>query len=739
MRKMESNKSFDLIIEGMHCAGCVSTVEKALKGVQGVQSAVVNLILEKATIKGEPDFETLTEAVKSAGYVVVNIDGGDKDITSQISENVRKQSQRAKQNMLLSWCFTLPVMILMFVEMVYGFYWFDKNIFHFGLIFMNTVVLFFPGKETLKSAFISTLHKNPNMDVLIALGSLSALSTGFIQYFIPIHSFVGISGMIMAFHLSGRYIEMKARGRSSDAVRKLMNLEAKKAIVVNVKGEESFVSVKELQLGQIMIVRAGEKIPTDGVVLDGSSAVEESMVSGESLPVTKGIGDDVIGGTICADGTLKVEVTKVGKETFLSQIITMVENAQNTKVPIQIIADKVVSVFVPIVLCLSFLGFLVWYIFPGVLNNASEMIGAWIPWSNLNLTRFGSALFVSIAVLVIACPCALGLATPTALMVGSGLGAEHGILIRSGETIQKMKDVTTIFFDKTGTITEGQPKVVNIQSTGYLSNEELVRIAASVGKESTHPLAKAIVRLADEKNHILIPAKNIKVTPGKGISGLVDGNKVKMGNAEFVSTDENRTELTTVYVSIDKNMAGFFEFEDPIKRESSVGIKKLKEIGIHCVMLTGDRREVAEKIGKFICVSDLHAEGSPLRKKEIVSQYQKRGDIVAMVGDGINDAPALTQADVGIAIGTGTDIAMETGDIVLVKGSLLGVVRTTILAKAIFRKIKQNLFWAFIYNIISIPFAFLGLLHPVIAECAMALSSIIVVGNSNHLRRKQLN
>ena len=251
----------------------------------------------------------------------------------------------------------------------------------------------------------------------------------------------------MAFHLSGRYIEMKARGRSSDAVRKLMNLEAKKAIVVNEKGGESFVSVKELQLGQIMIVRAGEKIPTDGHVLEGSSAVDESMVSGESLPVTKGIGDDVIGGTICADGTLKVKVTKVGKETFLSQIITMVENAQNTKVPIQIFADKVVSVFVPIVLCLSFLGFLVWYVFPDALNNTSEMIGAWIPWSNLNLTRFGSALFVSIAVLVIACPCALGLATPTALMVGSGLGAEHGILIRSGEIIQKMKDVTTIFFD----------------------------------------------------------------------------------------------------------------------------------------------------------------------------------------------------------------------------------------------------------------------------------------------------
>jgi Cu+-exporting ATPase len=324
-------------------------------------------------------------------------------------------------------------------------------------------------------------------------------------------------------------------------------------------------------------------------------------------------------------------------------------------------------------------------------------------------------------------------------MVGSGLGAEHGILIRSGKIIQKMKDVTTIFFDKTGTITEGHPKVVKIQSTENLSNEELVQISASVGKESTHPLARAIVRLADEKSQNLIPTQNIKVTPGKGISALVDGKKIKMGSAEFVSTDGTKTELTTVYVSVNENLSGFFEFEDPIKRGSSVGIKKLKEKGIRCVMLTGDRRKVAEKTGKFIGVSDLHAEVSPLRKKEIVSQYQKRGDIVAMVGDGINDAPALTQADVGIAIGTGTDIAIETGDIVLVKGSLLGVVRTTILAKAIFRKIKQNLFWAFIYNIVSIPFAFLGLLHPVIAECAMALSSLLVVGNSNHLRRKQLN
>ena len=737
---MEANQHIELIIEGMHCAGCVSTVEKALQNVAGVKSVLVNLTLEKAKIEGDADPEKLIEAVKATGYGVNLIDPGEKDSTENLSLKTEQQISTARHNIVIAWGLTIPAMLWMFVEMVFGVAWPTEDIFHLGMIIISGFVLFLPGKETMKSAWLSSIHRNPNMDVLIAMGSLAALSTGFLGFYFPLHSFAGIAGMIMAFHLTGRFIETRARGRSSESIRKLMDLEAKQALVVDGLGVETVIDVRDLKIGQVMIVRAGENIPTDGIVVGSSSAVDESMVTGESLPVTKGPNDEVIGGTISIDGTLKVEVTRVGKETFLSHVIKMVETAQNTKVPIQIFADKIVSVFVPIILGFAVLTFIVWLVFPGAMKSAAEIFAPWVPWLNLSLTPVESALFAAIAVLVIACPCALGLATPTALMVGSGLGAENGILIRDGGAIQRMKEITTIMFDKTGTLTDGKMEVIKIKVTGKYSADELLQLAASVEKESTHPLAWAIVRFAERKEIALIPTKDVKVVPGQGVSALVNGREIKVGNLKFVSANSNeKANLTVVYISVDSTVYGFIEFVDSIKKDAIAAINELKQRGIRCVMLTGDRSEVAESFGEIFGITEVHAEVLPGEKAGIISRYQDQGEIVAMVGDGINDAPALTQADVGIALGTGTDIAIESGDIVLVKGDLGGVVRTAILAEATFKKIKQNLFWAFIYNVIALPMAFLGLLHPIIAEGAMALSSINVVGNSNRLRRKHLS
>ena len=737
---MGANKSTELTIEGMHCAGCVSTVEKALQNVEGVKSARVNLALEKATVEGNTDPEKLIEAVKATGYGVNLVDPREKDATEGLSLKTEQQISTARQKIVIAWGLTVPAMIWMLVEMVFGFAWPTEDVFHLGMIIISSVVLFLPGKETMKSAWLSSIHRNPNMDVLIAMGSLAALSTGVLGFYFHLHSFAGIAGMIMAFHLTGRFIEARARGRSSEAIRKLMSLEAKQAIVADRSGVETKADVRDLKMGQTMIVRAGEKIPTDGLVVNGSSAVDESMVTGESLPVNKSQGDEVIGGTISTDGTLKVEVTRVGKETFLSQVIKMVEAAQNTKVPIQVFADKIVSVFVPIILVFAVLTFSVWLVFPNIMKFTAEIFSPWIPWLNLSLAPTGLALFSGIAVLVIACPCALGLATPTALMVGSGLGAENGILIRDGGAIQRMKEVSTIMFDKTGTLTEGRPEIIKTKLTGKYSEDELLQFAASVEKESTHPLACAIVRFAEKKNIVLTSAQEMKVVPGEGVRASVNGREIKVGNLGFVSADnKEKANRTSVYISVDNTVSGIIEFEDSEKKDSATAIKKLKQRGIHCVMLTGDRSEIAETFGESFGITEVHAEVLPSEKAGIISRYQDRGEIVAMVGDGINDAPALTQADVGIALGTGTDIAMESGDIVLVKGDLSGVVRTAILAEATFKKIKQNLFWAFIYNVIAIPLAFLGLLHPVIAEGAMALSSINVVWNSNRLRKTHLS
>ena len=722
----------ELKISGMHCAGCVGSVEGALRKVDGVEEAIVNLTLEKATISGSVDSANLLSAVEKTGYGAELLES---EVLLDLQVKIDEKVETAFSQMKIAWSFTIPAMIWMGIHMISGKTWLSMEGMELGIFILSALVCFIPGRVTLMSAWKSAIHLSPNMDVLIALGSLAALSTGIIKSYIEIHSFAGIAGMIMSFHLTGRYIETKARGRSSEAIQKLMSLGAKQATVLNMENNEVQINVQSLIVGQIVIVRAGEVIPTDGIIKEGCATIDESIVTGESVPVTKNIGDDVIGGTICANSTIKVEVTKIGSETFLAKVIQMVEHAQTTKVPIQVFADRIVAIFVPVILGLAISTFFVWNFFPTQMKQLAQIFSDIFPWINLGLSPMGMAIYAAIAVLVIACPCALGLATPTALMVGTGLGAENGILIRDGAAIQKLNEVNLILFDKTGTLTNGKPIVKKVHQISNIIENDLIRMAASLEKESTHPLANAIVKLAEENELELDSVSEIKVMPGKGISGKYGNATLKVGSASFIDyTTELAMAGTPVFLSLNDECIAIFEIEDAVRSDSVDTISSLKSAGYKCVLVTGDKKEIADTLSIQLNIDHVHAEVLPDEKTNIVNSYQSEGFVVAMVGDGINDAPAIAQADVGIAMGSGTDIAIETGEIVLAKSDLSAVLRATELANATFNTIKQNLFWAFIYNIVAIPLAFAGLLHPVIAEAAMALSSISVVGNSNRLK-----
>ena len=729
-------ETIELKISGMHCAGCVGSVEGALRKVDGVEEAIVNLTLEKATISGSVDSENLLSAVEKTGYGAELLKSeAFLDLQVKIDEKV----ETAFSQMTAAWGFTIPTMIWMGIHMISGKTWPSMEGMEFGIFILSAIVCFVPGRVTLMSAWKSAIYLSPNMDVLIALGSLAALSTGIINSYIEIHSFAGIAGMIMSFHLTGRYIETKARGRSSEAIQKLISLGAKQATVLNMENNEVHIDVRSLVVGQIMIVRAGEVVPTDGIIKEGCATIDVSIVTGESVPVTKNIGDNVIGGTICSDSTIKVEVTKIGAETFLAKVIQMVEHAQTTKVPIQVFADRVVAIFVPVILALAISTFFVWNFFPNQMKQLAQIFSDIFPWINLGLSPMGMAIYAAIAVLVIACPCALGLATPTALMVGTGLGAENGILIRDGVAIQKLNEVNLILFDKTGTLTSGKPNVKKVHQISNIMENDLIRMAASLEKESTHPLANAIVKLAEEKELGLDPVSEIEVMSGKGISGKYGSATLKVGSASFIDyTTELAMGGTPVFLSLNDECIAIFEIEDAVRSDSAETISSLKSAGYKCVLVTGDKKNIADTLSTQLDIDYVHAEVLPDEKANIVNSYQNEGFVVAMVGDGINDAPAIAQADVGIAMGSGTDIAIETGEIVLAKSDLSAVLRATQLANATFNTIKQNLFWAFIYNIVAIPLAFAGLLHPVIAEAAMALSSISVVGNSNRLKSVNL-
>ncbi|MCW4026604.1 MAG: copper-translocating P-type ATPase, partial [Candidatus Bathyarchaeota archaeon] len=542
----------------------------------------------------------------------------------------------------------------------------------------------------------------------------------------------------------------KAKGRASQAIRKLLELEAKTARIL-VDGEEIEIPIDEVEVGNVMIIRPGEKIPTDGVVTEGQSAVDESMATGESMPVPKTVGDEVIGATVNQRGLLKARATRVGQDTFLSQVIGLVEEAQGSKVPIQELADKVVSYFVPAVLGLAFASLLLWLVVPNEIKILSVWAQQYLPWVNPNLGVITLAISAFVSSLVIACPCALGLATPTALMVGTGMGAENGVLIRHGAALQTLKDVDTIVFDKTGTITRGKPEVTDIVPAEGYSEEEVLRLAASIEIGSEHPLGEAILRKANEQNLGLYKADAFEAVTGRGVKaqvGLSPPRSALVGNRKLMEEErvdfktlETHLKLleeeakTAMLLAVEGKIAGVLAVADTLKEDSVGAIEELERMGLRTTMLTGDNKRTAEAIAEKVGISRVLAEVLPDQKVREIQRLQENGETVAMVGDGINDAPALTAASVGIAIGTGTDIAIESADVTLVRGDLSSVVTAVKLSRATFRKIRQNLFWAFFYNVATIPLAMLGLAHPVLAEIAMATSSVTVVSNANLLRR----
>jgi P-type Cu+ transporter len=635
-----------------------------------------------------------------------------------------KEIHSWKLKLIGAWALTIPIAIFMY-SVKLGLFRIDEKIMTFIILLAAFPVIFIFGLQTIKSGIKGFTSFYFNMDSLIMLGTLIAYITGILSFFILIQDYSGISSMIMAFFITGKYIETKARGRASSEIKKLLELGAKKARILR-NNNEIEIEIHELKVGDIFIVKPGEKISTDGIVIKGYSTVDESMVTGESIPTDKTIKSSVIGATVNQDGILYIRATKIGSDTFLAHIIELIENAQSTKVPIQKLADKITSIFVPGILTLAILTFIGWWFISQDISKA---------------------VAVAVAVLVIACPCALGLATPTALMVGSGMGAKKGILIRKGEAIQTMRQVKIIVFDKTGTITKGKPELKRIYSDKK-NEKHFLELLASMEKNSEHPISKAITEKTKLKKYLSV--KNFKIIRGKGLEGEINRKKIIIGNERLMAERKISYEkfkdkikefqeqgLTTAMLTENKKIIGIFGVADDVKEDSVAAINVLNKTGYKTIMITGDNELTANAIAKKVGIKQVIAGVLPEDKANKVKELQKKA-LVCFVGDGINDAPALKQANVGIAIGTGTDIAIESGDIVIAGGSLRGVVASINLSKVTFTKIKQNLFWAFAYNTVMIPLAVAGFIHPVIAEIAMAASSITVVTNANLLRNKRI-
>jgi Cu+-exporting ATPase len=729
-----------LPIQGMSCASCVLTIEKAVKDLPGVANVAVNFAAEKAVIEFDKKISTLSDiqnTIRDVGYDIPSEKEGGKAAADT-------EWHQARLRLTAVWAITLPIIVIMVLDMV-----FRVMIPYADLILtvFGGLAVLVPGYRTLKAGFNSLRHGTASMDVLIGMGTLTALATGIARALgLPYENYAGISGMIMAFHLTGRYIEARSKGRASEAIRRLIQLGAKTARILK-DGSEIEVPVEQLKVGDLMVVRPGEKIPTDGDVVAGSSSIDESMATGESLPVTKKAGDAVIGATINQQGLLQVAVTKIGKDTFLSQVIKLVEECQGSKIPIQEFADRITARFVPVVVLVAAATLLGWLFRLPFLKPRLGWAHSFLPWVNPGLDRVSSAISAAVAVLVIACPCALGLATPTALMVGSGLAAERGILFRSGEAIQTLKEIRAIVFDKTGTITKGRPEVTDIVTAAPYSETDLLAYAAGLESGSEHPLASAIVETARVRKIPLVTPENFTALSGLGVTGRIREKPVAVGNdklfAEMKIDDRalagriaqlESAAKTVVRIGVDGRLAGIIAVADALKDDSIKALAELKKRGYLLVMLTGDNERAAQAIGQPAGMDRIVANVLPGDKQIEVEKLQKELGMVAMIGDGINDAPALKQANVGIAIGTGTDIAIESSDVTLIRGSLTGIVTAIDISRATFRKIRQNLFWAFFYNLVAVPLAVAGLLHPLIAEIAMAFSSINVITNSLRLK-----
>lgn len=732
---------YNLPVEGMTCASCVARVEKVLKNIDGIENVSVNYASEKVSFEIDKnlDIGIAKQAVDNFGYKLKIEKLNEKSVEESGDIQIDEQYGKLKKDLLLSALFTLPIFL---ISMTREFAWFtsvwplDADYTNKILLILTTPIIFISGKRFYKIFWTNLKHFSFEMNSLVAIGTGTAYGYSVVATLFPDwlkvneklpHVYFETAAVIIVLITMGKLLELRAKKKTSGAIKKLLELKPKKVTIIE-NGSEKIIELLELKIGNLVLIKPGNKIPADGIVKSGTSFINETMLTGESLPVEKNIGTQVIGGTINKNGTFNFEITALGDNSILGQIIKLVEEAQGSKAPIQQIADKVSSIFVPSVIVIAILTFIGWMVFAEA-NN------------------FNVALINFVAVLIIACPCALGLATPTAIMVGTGLGAQHGILIKNGESLEMAHKIDTIILDKTGTITEGTPAVTYVFAN-KIKHNALLSVIASIENKSEHPIGSAIVEYAHKLNIEFTDVNNFQSISGFGVTAIVENNFVVIGNEKLmeqngVKLDEfsgdfikkSKQGKTIIFCAIDGELKGILAIEDPIKSSSAEAIEKMKKHGLQIFMLTGDNEKTAKAIAKQVGIENVFAEVLPEQKADKVKELQKLGRKVAMVGDGINDSPALVTADLGIAIGTGTDVAIESSDITLVKGNLLSVISAIELSRKTIRTIKQNLFWAFVYNIIGIPFAALGILNPMIGALAMSFSSVSVISNSLRLRK----